>query len=261
MNLLAILLIGVAFAHAACVADPATTQSESSEQRTPVLVELFTSEGCSSCPPADKLLAELGTKQPIHGALIVPMALHVDYWNNLGWTDPFASAAFTDRQRAYASALRVRSIYTPQMIVDGQREFVGSDAQAARRAIADAAAQPKAKIEILVENWRDDRVELTIRLDRLPAGSNGAELMLAITEDDLHSSVARGENAGRKLAHTGAVRELRSLGTIDQDANAKKTSVELRREWEREELRVIVFAQDRGSRRVVAIGSVEMLQR
>src|SRR4051794_14486618 len=135
MNLIAILLIGLAFAHIACVADPATQPAE----RTPVLVELFTSEGCSSCPPADELLAELARTQPINGALIVPMALHVDYWNNLGWPDRFAGKAFTDRQHEYGDAMKLRGLYTPQMIVDGQTEFVGSDRDAARRAIERAA--------------------------------------------------------------------------------------------------------------------------
>jgi hypothetical protein len=97
-------------------------------EKPAVLVQLFTSEGCSSCPPADALLAEFAKASPIDGATIVPMSLHVDYWNHLGWRDPFSSKQFSDYQRDYQKALRAQNIYTPQMIVDGQAEFVGSDA-------------------------------------------------------------------------------------------------------------------------------------
>jgi hypothetical protein len=110
---------------------------------TPVLVELFTSEGCSSCPPADELLSRLQQSQPVAGVEVIALSEHVDYWNRLGWADPFSSAALTERQRQYATVLRGNRVYTPQMVVDGQAGFVGSDSPQALRAIAEAAESRK----------------------------------------------------------------------------------------------------------------------
>src|SRR5882724_10951247 len=115
--------------------------------RTPVLVELFTSEGCSSCPPADLLLSRLQQSQPIAGVEVITLSEHVDYWNQLGWTDPFSSASLTERQRQYTAVLRGDGVYTPQMIVDGKIGFVGSDRQKALPAIAEAAKAPRTGID------------------------------------------------------------------------------------------------------------------
>src|SRR5947207_1240023 len=111
---------------------------------TPVLVELFTSEGCSSCPPADLLLARLQKEQPIKGVQVIPLSEHVDYWNQLGWTDPFSSGAFTSRQQSYSRAIRSTDVYTPQMLVDGTVAFVGSDSRKAIETLTAAARAPKA---------------------------------------------------------------------------------------------------------------------
>ena len=119
-----------------------------SAQRTPIIVELFTSEGCSSCPPADAVLAELESKQPVANANIIALGEHVDYWNYLGWSDPYSAAIFGERQQAYAQSLNSNT-YTPQMVVDGKAEFVGSNTSKALAAIAKAASEPKAKLEII----------------------------------------------------------------------------------------------------------------
>src|SRR2546430_11354979 len=115
---------------------------------TPVLVELFTSEGCSSCPPADLLLSRLQQSQPIAGVEVIALSEHVDYWNQLGWTDPFSLAGLTERQRQYAAALRGEGVYTPQMVLDGKTGFVGSDSQKALGAIAQAAKSPRTGIDL-----------------------------------------------------------------------------------------------------------------
>ena len=116
--------------------------------RTPVIVELFTSEGCSSCPPADQLLAKLEADQSIQNAEVIALEEHVDYWNNLGWTDPFSSESSTLRQYVYAETLGNGNAYTPQMVVDGQDEFVGSRERQARGAIGQAANRRKADVTI-----------------------------------------------------------------------------------------------------------------
>src|SRR5215213_894825 len=116
--------------------------------RAPVLVELFTSEGCSSCPPADALLETLDRTQPVAGAETIVLSEHVDYWNQIGWTDPFSSEQFSQRQQAYAKRLRIDGAYTPQMVVDGTAEFVGSDRKVGLAAIGKAAGIPKAVVRI-----------------------------------------------------------------------------------------------------------------
>src|SRR6266404_1888689 len=179
------------------------------EGRTPVLVELFTSEGCSSCPPADVLLMQLGKEQPIPGAEVIILSQHVDYWNRLGWTDPFSSKEFSKRQEEYAFSLRVDGPYTPQMVVDGRVEFNGSNARQARDAIGRAARSPKAMVT-LIPSPAPEGVRMQIKVDGLDAAklSGKADVLVAITESDLRTNVLRGENSGKHLAHAGVVRRL-----------------------------------------------------
>ncbi|MGH9594322.1 MAG: DUF1223 domain-containing protein, partial [Bryobacteraceae bacterium] len=150
--------------------------------RTPVIVELFTSEGCSSCPPADALLAQLNRMQPVPGADVIILEQHVDYWDNLGWRDPFASAAATARQEDYSKSLHAE-VYTPQMVVDGHLEFVGGEEGPARRAITTSESSPKAAIQL---TWAGDAAgdsrNLHIRAEKLPAASNdSADVIHAVT--------------------------------------------------------------------------------
>jgi hypothetical protein len=224
--------------------------------RVPVVVELFTSEGCSSCPPADALLIQLEAEQRIAGAQVVVLGQHVDYWNRLGWTDPFSSAAFTRRQNDYAEAFGRDSIYTPQMVVDGQAEFVGSDAARAQAAITRAAGQPKIPLDVAVEAGpQPDKIRVLITPGEVPSGMpcRNAEVFLALTERNLSSSVARGENSGRHLQHTGVVRALKSLGPL---APGKPLDAELRLAptWKRQDLSVVAWVQDRSTRRILGAG-------
>jgi hypothetical protein len=228
--------------------------------RSPVIVELFTSEGCSSCPPADAVLERLQRTQPVAGAEVIALGEHVDYWNYIGWSDPFSSAAFSARQETYARALGQQdSVYTPQMIVDGQAEFNGSAMNKAVEAIAKAARSPKADVRIVIPETKDQKdnhkVRLSVSVKKLPPVDRGdvAEVILALTEDKLLSNVTRGENSGRKLAHTAVVREMSQLGRVDPATKAfdSEKTVAIADGWKRDDLRVVVFVQERAHRRVL----------
>lgn len=157
----------------------------------PVLVELFTSEGCSSCPPADRVLTQLEKEQPNPNAEIITLALHVDYWDSLSWKDEYSSAMFSQRQTVYGQKFQLGSIYTPQMVVDGQTQFVGSNLETANKAITDNAKNAKATIELAnADN------NLKIKISDAPKHEN-ATVFLAITEDNLASNVRGGENSGK----------------------------------------------------------------
>ena len=233
-------------------------------ERTPVLVELFTSEGCSSCPPADDLLSRLEETQPIDGALVVPLALHVDYWNNLGWPDPFSAAEFSARQGEYSAAFGRDGVYTPQMIVDGVKEFPGGNRGAAFDAIRQAASVPKAAVRItrVVEEGGGVRLGLGIEQTRRADGDGPVQVVLAITESGLSSDVRRGENAGRKLGHVGVARRMTAVGSWPEGGRvfAAEARVVPGQGWRRENLRAVVFAQETKSRRVLAVGSVKLYE-
>lgn len=244
---------------------PGSSAGEAERQaldRVPVLVELFTSQGCSSCPPADEFLSRLRRVQPIQRARIVVLSQHVDYWNDLGWDDPFSSSDFTRRQRDYAERFRGGRVYTPQMVVDGRAELVGNDKGAALRAISRAADEPKSLIDVAraAEPESGATVTLDVRLEGLsPPQGETVEILLAITENNLSSSVSRGENSGRELRHDAVVRELRTLGTVGREGSfAAEPVVELCDTWNPDELAVIVFAQEKKSRRIRGVGQLEL---
>ena len=225
---------------------------------SPVLVELFTSEGCSSCPPADALLSRLEQTQPVPGAEVIALSEHVDYWNRLGWSDPYSSSDFSARQNQYASAFDTDEVYTPQMIVDGRVQFVGSNEGEARQAIANAAHEVKTSVtlSLVSEDTQATSITLAIRIESLSQVRNGdnADVLLAITESGLRSTVTRGENAGRVLNHVAVVRKLSTLGSIDSQKDVTFTAqpvVQIEKTWKRDRLKAVVFVQERASRRVL----------
>ncbi len=227
-------------------------------ERRPVLVELFTSEGCSSCPPADGLLIRLEQQQPVEGAEIIPLGFHVDYWDYIGWRDRFSSAGYSNRQRDYAAAFGNDGIYTPQMVVDGQAEFVGSDARRAASVIGQAARSRKARIELAATSSPANHVRLTARVSDVSLGGEPAELWLAVTETNLSNQATRGENSGRRLDHTAVVRDLRRLARFDGRAATQEFELKLDSGWKRENLRAVVFLQERSSRRILGIGQLRL---
>ena len=213
-------------------------------ERQPVLVELFTSEGCSSCPPADTLLQDLERLQPIAGAQVIALSEHVDYWNSLGWRDPFSNHQYSVRQEQYARAFHLWSNYTPQMVVDGRTEFVGSNAAKARDAIVRAGQQPKADVSL---QWKDGK--LSVHAAHVPSGANW-KVMVAVAESGLRSSVGSGENSGRTLAHTAVVRWLREAGSVRDGAFQGDVDVTLAKGWNRDHLQAVAFVQDAATRQI-----------
>ncbi len=243
----------------------AQTQSPANP-RIPVLVELFTSEGCSSCPPADALLARLDATQPFAGVEVIPLEEHVDYWNSPAWRDPFSSTAATVRQREYAlmQGGKQDQIYTPQIVVDGGAAFNGSEGAAARQAIQHAALEPKSQIQLeWLADPTDKERDLHVRVAALagPPPIQKAEVYLAITESGLHSQVKGGENAGLFLGHTGVLRRLISIGNVGSNSTPgdvfdNVAGVRLRHGWNPQNVRIVVFIQDGGTGRIYGAAEV-----
>lgn len=199
-------LIAVLAVTCLCIAVPAQAQST---PRQPVLVELFTSEGCSDCPPADALLSELDARQFVPGAQAIVLSEHVTYWNHEGWRDPFSLGQVDARQQQYARQFLLSDVYTPQMVVDGAQQFVGNDPAKLNRAVAQAASTPKLPITIDdVHPAADGAITFAVH-----AEGPKASLVAAIAEDAASSHVAHGENAGRTLHHVAVARVLKEFGS------------------------------------------------
>jgi hypothetical protein len=220
--------------------------------RTPVIVELFTSEGCSSCPPADDLLAELVAKQPVPGAIVIGLEEHVDFWDRLGWTDPFSNVQFTSRQNAYTASAYTGSTYTPQMIVDGGSAFVGSDRADAMDAIAAAAKTSKRSMRLAWTAGAASAIDVAVS-----GVVRDADVMLAIVEGGLSTDVKRGENAGSRLTHSAVTRVLTRVGATDQNGGCSMSvPIAVAPTWRREHLTIIAFVQLRGPGRIVSIATL-----
>jgi hypothetical protein len=235
---------------ATILAKPGTAGPEetATNQRRPVLVELFTSEGCSSCPPADALLEKLDREQPVAGAQIIVLSEHVDYWNHDGWIDPFSAAAFTARQETYDRRFGLSGPYTPEMVVDGVAEFNGSDAQKAESAIRQAIADPPVGVRIRAGASGDAGV--TIEVDPLPDGkTHKANVYVAYAADSGTSDVLRGENQGRRLHHVAIVRDIQQVGTLHGNETFTK-QLPNRAGKVAAGSRLIVFVQEAGNGRV-----------
>jgi hypothetical protein len=170
---------------------------------TPVVVELFTSQGCSSCPPADALIHDI-TNDPALRGRVIPLAFHVDYWDRLGWRDPFSSAEWSRRQAFYAQAMHLNSAYTPQAVVGGTREFVGSNHSALDAAL-EHASNDKPRGDVALTVRRDGNSLVATFRATVPAND---DLLLAVTEDGVTTKVQHGENAGRTITNDAIVRRL-----------------------------------------------------
>lgn len=217
----------------------------------PVILELFTSQSCSSCPPAEALLHRLRSAQPIAGVHLIPLSEHVDYWDQLGWRDPYSSHQYTRRQQQYAAQVfRSGEVYTPQLVVDGRKQAVGSDTSSVVSAIRSAANAPNRPMTVSAHR---SGANIVVDVSMPAAGATGAEIWLALTQNDIVTHVGGGENGGRTLHEDGVVRVLKQVGTLDgadafhrqaliplQDVNARMST-----------LRIVAFAQSTQDRRIV----------
>jgi len=226
-------LLGLAFGSAPLVAG---------ESR--VVVELFTSEGCSSCPPADALLAELASRPEV-----LALSFHVDYWDRFGWKDPFSSPEATERQQRYASVLGLATVYTPQIVIDGKSQAVGSDRAEVEHALG-SARREHTEVPVVLDLGRG-----VARIQLGPAQGSISGAILLIGFDRRHAStVSRGENTGRNLVHTNVVRGIGEVGKFDGWGGA----IEVPIAWQCDRIAVLMQASD-GSILGVAVGDSNSL--
>ena len=233
-------LVGLVSEPAEATATPAALRTPAAEAAPIAVIELFTSEGCSSCPPADRLLLDLAARDD---ARLFPLAFHVDYWNRLGWTDPFSDAAYSERQRAYARAVGSGRVYTPQMIVNGEDEFVGSRRVTAERAIQRALDVPALATVDLQATVDGSSVRIDYAVMDAPSA---AVLHLALVQTQAEQTVPRGENAGRTLRHANVVRVFETV-----PAESGSQVLALPDDLDAENAAVVAYVQTSGMKQIV----------
>jgi len=252
----------VAIGAATAVASGLTGRTgQSAGPRVPVLAELFTSEGCSSCPPADDLLRHLLRDQPIEGVQVIAISEHVDYWNRLGWRDPFSSPLFSERQGEYARSFGGGQIYTPQLIVNGRIQVIGNDHGAVTKALVSAAKTARATLAVAATRAAGGRASVQVTVTGVPAenAADTLEVVVAVVEDGLTTDVPRGENARKRLRHDAVARVLRPIGSLlaGRTAGSFSQVVDLGHAGSKS-LRMIAFLQDRSSRLVVGVATTAL---
>ena len=258
MNRYSRLLLGLAISADLAVARPEPTAVSDTPASHPVVVELFTSQGCSSCPPADRLLGKLGEEQP---GRVIPLAFHVDYWNHDGWYDPFSSRRWSERQAAYARKFNLNGPYTPEAVIGGSREMIGSREALVRAAIASDAARPSA--ELAVRLLPDgDKLRVDVDVERPDAlRERKLEVMVAVYETGLVTAVAHGENRGRTLRDEDVVRLLARAGKLPAGGPARASAsseLTLEKDWNRARLGVAAFLQDPHSLEICGASAVSL---
>ena len=221
---------------------------------TPVLIELFTSEGCSSCPPVDILLKNLDSTQPIPGAQLIVLSEHVTYWDQDGWKDPNSSSALTERQNSYEAALGQNQLYTPQLIVDGAHEVKAGDPKQIEQTLHKAAATPK--VPVRIGEVTVDTGNPTVLRAHIETGSNfekhNADIYVAVALDHIESQVLRGENGGRHLIHVAVVQELTKVGKLPRGKSfAQDVQLKLKPGTDPKNLRLVALVQESGPGKVL----------
>jgi hypothetical protein len=203
----------------------------------PVILELFTSQGCSSCPPADKILAKLAANGEVAGKQVLPLSFHVDYWNDLGWADPYSQPAWTQRQHQYADALGDTRVYTPELVVGGAAGMVGSNVASITTAITSA---DRPALLAPATEWSKASLKITV------AAPANADVLVAVFENARGNKVSRGENSGETLNHRNVVRRLERVA-----AAGKSGTIEIALDAKWKDVGAVVFAQ-RSDKKIVA---------
>lgn len=223
----------------------------SATTQVPVLVELFTSEGCSTCPPADRFLEVLDT-QPVSGLQIIVLSEHVTYWDHQGWKDPYSSSDLTERQSSYASRFRLNDVYTPQLVIDGRKQMSGVSFKEAEAALKDALNYSRTDLRITDVAVDGGKVRLHVESAlNLPDQARDADLYVAVALNHAESSVSAGENAKKHLTHTSVVRKLVRVAKFKAGEKVAR-DVECRVDAKDvANLRVVAFLQDPASGRVL----------
>jgi hypothetical protein len=255
LSLVALVLAGVLAASASASGGAAPSPQMAHVgpgSRAPVLVELYTSEGCSSCPSADALLADWARRGEVEGVPVVVLGFHVDYWNQLGWEDRFSRSEWSERQKEANRAMGREDIFTPQVIVNGRASAGANEVGALLRAVSKESARPVAKVELVAKREEDGLSLSAAVIGAAPAAGEVAEVWAAVTESQLSTEVKRGENAGRKLYHAPVVRKLVRLGPLPASGTITAT-VPLEAGWRGERLRAVAFVQESNSRRVLGV--------
>ena len=247
MGAVGALLASTAFALGAFAQSP---QPMPDQGRVPVLVELFTSEGCSDCPPADRLLEELDAKQFVSGAQAIVLSEHVTYWNHLGWRDPFSLDDVDFRQKEYGSRFNLESIYTPQAVIDGTAQLVGNNADGVAKAVEHAASTPKKSLSIADAHWEKGAASFSVR----GSGDSGSKLIAVLAADATGPKITGGENAGRTIHHVAVVRTIREFNSNNADGRPLRLSGgSLSHDQPAGPVRLVVFLVDRKSGHVTAV--------
>ncbi|MDB5156938.1 MAG: hypothetical protein JWR50_1645 [Mucilaginibacter sp.] len=202
------------------------------------VIELFTSEGCSSCPPADELVAKIQKEykdQPVY-----ILAFHVDYWNRLGWKDGFSNAAYSARQNSYAQYLHLSQVYTPQIVVNGKKEFVGSEEGSLRSAIKSGLQKPSSA-QITLSDLKADQNKAIVHYQTEGNDANSV-LLLALVEKTARTSVKAGENSGRNLSHVQIIRQFQSTRLNDKMSGTE--SITLPKDFNTQNWEIIALIQN-----------------
>jgi hypothetical protein len=221
-----------------------------------VLVELFTSEGCSSCPPADALLKQMDGKLSPSGQIVIALSEHVTYWNHDGWIDPFSQLIFTARQNQYEERFKLDDAYTPQMVVNGDQQVTGGNGPAILKALAAETAAPTASVKILSVVAEGKMLNVTFAVSgELPR--QGADILAAVAENQVSSNVGRGENSGRTLTHVSVVRTLTKVATL-KAAATQTVKVPLGNAPEGAPRHLVVFAQTAGLGKVLSVATTPL---
>ena len=227
-----------------CFGQTESSQSRESPSKPGILVELFTSEGCSSCPPADEVLRQLDAQAGKTSSQLVVLSEHVDYWDRTGWRDRFSSHEYTERQQEYTQRLHVPEPYTPEMVVDGRSEFTGNNTDRLQAALRDAAAHRKASLQISAQEINPTQLMVDLTVGSLPGGSKRADLYLALADNQDQTQVKGGENSGRSLQHVAVLRSLQKVGKIESEGGQKQVKFRLPKSDSPGNFRLVAFVQE-----------------